>query len=253
MLPRPLEQRNGIPFYHIKTEAEFRADPYEDYSQMVTRQLDLHFGHEIYPWAPIDEWLLDNIDLKNSSEEVLVEAGCGLGRQIATIAMKYDRVQAIGFDFSYQMLKPAKSIYCDGKEVAWLSQRGFGEQSLPAEVPIKNIQFALANAQALPLSAESVDVLFSVFLFDRLAKPADVLNEWLRVIKKGGSLIIVSPLNFQQVDAWNAWYPIQKVIDHIIGMNFQLLTHDSVLIREPLDVKGNAISWTTECLQFFKW
>ncbi|MEM8585367.1 MAG: methyltransferase domain-containing protein [Bacteroidota bacterium] len=253
--------RNGIPFYHLKTEEEFRLDPYEDYNQMVVRQLDLHFGHKNYPWQAIDDWLYTMINPVEAKAKILVEVGCGLGRQIATLVNNFDNIQAYGFDYSYQMLRIANDYWCSQKPLNWHSQRGWGEKQCPSlsyaipkddEQPRKFLHFGLARASALPLLDHSVDALFSCFLFDRLSQPKKVLKEWFRIIKPGGQLLIISPMNFQNNANWESWYPIDILVDRISGLGFTLQNQNAMEVYEPLDLHGNQIKWKVNGLNFTK-
>ncbi|MEL6277230.1 MAG: class I SAM-dependent methyltransferase, partial [Bacteroidota bacterium] len=120
-----------------------RADPYEDYSQQVTRQLDLHyrpFSQRDVPiaWQPINDFVRAII-YKGLPMGLWVEIGCGVGSLIGDLAAKYPKQQCYGFDYSYQMLRVAQDYWRATKPVEWLSMRGFGYCSVSARPSISNV------------------------------------------------------------------------------------------------------------------
>ncbi|MEM6877933.1 MAG: methyltransferase domain-containing protein [Bacteroidota bacterium] len=253
MIKNPVAHRNGIPFYHAKTEEEFRLDLYEDYGQMVVRQLDLHFGHTPYPWQKVDNWIASNVVFtKNGEGKTLVEVGCGLGCQIARLASSHPKCQAYGFDYSYQMLKIANDYWCRERPLNWLSQRGWGERAKSKVAPAQNLHFGLAKATNLPLPDQKVDLIFSCFLFDRLQHPERALIEWHRLLKPGGQLLVISPLNYPHKGHWENWFPIKKLIEQTSQYGFDLVVSDQLDVQEPMDVNGNQISWAVSCLHLVK-
>jgi ubiquinone/menaquinone biosynthesis C-methylase UbiE len=88
----------------------------------------------------------------------------------------------------------AKAVGPSGKVIA--SDLGPGMISLAEEIAqtkgLKNIQFRIANAEALPFANESFDVVtcrFGVMLFP---DPVAALNECRRVLRRGGRVALVA-------------------------------------------------------------
>jgi predicted methyltransferase len=68
-----------------------------------------------------------------------------------------------------------------------------------------------------------------------------------RVLKNGGQLFLVTPLNFQKTVHWQQLYPIDKVMVQLSKIGYVVVAvEEDIIINEPLDVHGNLISW--KCL-----
>jgi ubiquinone/menaquinone biosynthesis C-methylase UbiE len=104
----------------------------------------------------------------------LLDVATGTGRFLATIKQNYPRVPLIGLDLSDAYLAKARR---DLARWSWLD-------------------LVLANAEALPFPAQSVDVATSVYLLHELPRGARgrVASEMARVLKPGGRLILVDSL-----------------------------------------------------------
>jgi len=245
-MKEPIKHRNGIPFYNDKSSDQFRQDPYERFDPMVLRQSILHLADHLwgtYPFAPIQDYIRKN--WPNNSPKEILEMGCGVGRLIGNIASTYPKSQCWGIDYSYQMLKRAKEAWVDGKEFFIdASKQGFENELAVMGQSLSNLHFGLAKCESLPFDDHSQDVIFSSFLLDRLEHPIEGLKEMKRVLRPGGILIIVTPLNFNNSMNWNRFYPVQKLKDEVLDLDFQVLdSQNSFIIKEPLDRRGSVISW----------
>ena len=58
-----------------------------------------------------------------------------------------------------------------------------------------------ANAEALPIKAETIDLICARLVFEHIADPGRVLAECFRVLKKGGHLLIVGPNGWSYIAA----------------------------------------------------
>ncbi len=242
----PLSYRREIPFFYNKNENEFRKDVYERYEEMVVRQSAIHLADYLWGKYPMQEVLsfAEQYYPKNKPENIL-EIGCGVGRWIATLAQKFPFANCWGIDFSYQMLKQANSHWVQGKEIHLdLSNKGFKNSILLKGQHFKNLSFGLAKAYALPFFSDSQDLIINSFLLDRLEFPIKGLQEMYRILKPGGTMILLSPLNFQYSNHWELFYPKDKIEKELTEIGFNnLKIKDNILIREPLDFHGNFIQW----------
>ncbi len=248
LLPEPLYHRHGIPFYHDKSEAEFRRDPYERYESMVLRQSFLHYGEipgQPYPFQAILDQLAGIKFFPEQHQPVIAEIGCGLARIIGHLAANHPQSQCYGIDYSYQMLRWAQQHWREGKtlELDW-SERGFPKQQISG-LQLDNLHLALARAEALPFPDESVKLLFSSFLFDRVDDPAAALSEMHRVLQPGGTLFLFTPLNFQRADLWQQWGQEGQIALHLdqLGLRPNWTSTTKLAIQEPLDASGNYLNW----------
>lgn len=65
-----------------------------------------------------------------------------------------------------------------------------------------------ADAEALPLPPNSVDLIFSEHVFEHFPRPQRVLEECSRVLKEGGSLVVSGPNGWSYVALWARLTPL---------------------------------------------
>lgn len=250
LLPPPSITRRGIPFYHEKTEAEFKQDVYERYDELVTRQTALHLADDLhggYPFLPLLDYLWSW--LPEGERLAVADLGCSVGRLAAEVARGHADWDVYGLDLSYQMLRQAQDYWRSGQPLQPnLVRYGWGTPNLPGH-QITNLHFALARAEELPFPDASLDVIINTFLIDRLSNPISVFTEWRRVLRPGGRIITVSPLNFLRADSWRMAHPPVKILHQLQVQDWQLLDWtDPLLLLEPMDSRGNGVNW--QCLAF---
>jgi ubiquinone/menaquinone biosynthesis C-methylase UbiE len=130
---------------------------------------DEDFGHSIRTPAERAAW--DRIlDLVLAGKGVLraLDAGCGTGFLAFELAARGHQVT--GVDFAPAMLAEAR--------------RKAAERSI-------SIRFEQADAEQLPFSSGSFDLAMSRHLLWTLAHPEAAIDEWMRVLRPGGCLVIV--------------------------------------------------------------
>lgn len=246
----PVSIRGDIPFYYSKSEEEFKGDIYERYDELVTRQTALHLAdslHGAYPFQDlldyVLQWLPAGEDLR------AIDVGCSVGRLAGEIARRHSGWSVTGVDLSYQMLRQANDYWVKGETLRPnLVRYGFGTPTL-STTPLPNLRFALAKAEELPFSDQSIDVLVNTFLIDRLPDPFAAFPEFRRTLTPGGRLITVTPLNFLQPASWRQAYPPVKIFEHLQRNGWKVLDWlDPFDLFEPMDVRGNAVRWS--CVAF---
>lgn len=104
-------------------------------------------------------------DLARSSVNIL-DMGCGEGTRLAYIADN-DRC-GFGIDISEKAIEIARKKY-------------------------PQFDFRVGDLENLPFSDNKFDLVYSAFTFEHLDNPEKVLMEAIRVLKKGGALLIVAP------------------------------------------------------------
>jgi len=242
----PIYTRHHIPFFHDKTEKEFKEDNYEHFDPMVIRQSALHLMDELWGQYPMQGVLdfSERID-KNIKLESIVEIGCGVGRWIGNWAQQIPEAECWGIDYSYQMLKRAREVWVAGDEIALnLSKYGFAAAHKIQGQSLSNLQFGLAKATTLPFEDQSQDLVLNSFLFDRLNDPQQGLKEMYRILRPGGHLLMITPLNFFNAQLWSQYYPPIKIHQLIRNIGFEVLDwQEDLLLDEPLDIRGNIVRW----------
>lgn len=109
---------------------------------------------------------LPNLHL--SGESLILDAGCGPGTFSQQAAIKGYRV--FGIDNSYEMVKKAGYI-CNSKEKL-------------------NVSFMQGSIETLPFESSSFDVIVCLGVISYLSSEDKALNEFSRILKPGGLLII---------------------------------------------------------------
>ncbi len=245
LMKTPISHRKNIPFYCHKTAVDYQKDVYEHYDSMVVRQTALHLADDWWGGYPMQPALDFAQPYYPTSVQNVVEIGCGVGRWLAAVAQLYPRAKCWGIDYSYQMLKRAHEFWLEGRTLLLDgSNKGF-DASLPLRgKQLPNVQLGVARASDLPFEANSQDLVWSSFLLDRLPNPYEGLLEMRRILKPNGTLILVTPFNFDQASNWQQYYPSSAFRNVLEQMALDVVAwQDDILIQEPLDRHGNAVLW----------
>jgi ubiquinone/menaquinone biosynthesis C-methylase UbiE len=110
-------------------------------------------------------------DTSYSAGSMVLEAGCGVGAQTATLARNSPGARITSIDISADTLKEAKAK----ADAAGLA----------------NVQFRQADIFALPFDAESFDHVFVCFVLEHLSRPLDALIALKTLLKPGGTLTVI--------------------------------------------------------------
>lgn len=148
-------------------------------------------------YAEITQLIAQHITNKNP---IILDVGMGPGLLSDTICNKFPDSQVVGVDPSDTMLKIA---YKDGKS-AYSVVKGISEN--------------------LPLCTQSVDVIISRFSLPYWPKPQRSFNEFFRVLRKDGSLIM---------DILNKEYSPFKLA--LIKFHMYLRRADARVVRYHMD------------------
>lgn len=132
-------------------------------------RFDEDFGHSIRTPAERAAWdrLLDLVLPARRALDAL-DAGCGTGFLSLELAARGHRVTAV--DFAPAMLAEARRK---------AAERG------------ASIRFEEADAEQLPFASGSFDLAISRHLLWTLPHPEAAIDEWMRVLRPGGRLVIV--------------------------------------------------------------
>ncbi len=148
----------------------------------------------------VERRMLERLDLvKLDPVNRVLDVGCGPGQSLATLAARYPGAWMIGTDFAERSLAIANgSAGAEGgtggasparlvEGARRLFQRlGVGSgQPLPATQPL----WFAADAHALPLAGNSIDMVWSNLAAHWFDDPLAAVAEWHRVIRPGGLLM----------------------------------------------------------------
>ena len=139
--------------------------------------------------VPLREALLEHVDRARPAR--LLDIACGTGAFLGEVKRNFPRLAVNGIDLSAPYLAVARR-----RLAAW-----------------SRVTLAVANAEALPVAASSVDIVTCVYLFHELPRRArrTVAGEICRVLRPGGRLIFVDSLqtgDSPDYDATLDWFPV---------------------------------------------
>ena len=125
----------------------------------------------------VDRYLREH--LNNISHGVILEAGCGSGALMNTLARNYLNHSVIGVDISEDRINQANAKASD----------------------FKNSKAVIANIYHLPYPDNYFDFIYSRFLFEYLLEPIKATKELYRVCKQGAKIML------QDLDGQFTFYP----------------------------------------------
>lgn len=111
---------------------------------------------------------------RNRAAEVVLDVGCGPGRAAAAMQQRWPKAQVIALDLALPMLQCTRA---NTGQRGWLD---FGRRPMPV----------CADARALPLRENSVDVLFSNLCLQWVEDLPAVFAGFRRVLKPDGLLLL---------------------------------------------------------------
>lgn len=244
MMKEPLGFRGKIPLYYPKSEEEYKRDPYEQYHTVVLRNVRNYFLTD-FGNKSID--FLTKTIPSSIHHRTIVELGCGMAYHMYPLSKSYQSDTFIGFDTSYQMLKMAYDLWINNDErkteiIIPASVQGFPETKIERKSST-NIHLGLSRADLLPMDDESCDVVYSCFLWDRMPDLQEFVQEQKRILKKGGRMIIITPLNYRSEDHWKNWYGVEVLKTKVAALGFVEIDFQEWEEIEQMDIHGNSLHW----------
>lgn len=101
-----------------------------------------------------------------------IDAGCGTGYAVGEAAKRVNyKGLFYGVDLSSGMIEKAKEKFSD----------------------IENFHFITANVESIPLDSEFFNIIICTNSFHHYFNPGKALNEFYRLLKKGGKIYILDP------------------------------------------------------------
>jgi malonyl-CoA O-methyltransferase len=148
--------------------------------------------HADFLFREVDRRMLERLDLiKLTPVARVLDVGCGAGRSLPTLAVRYPDAQMIGVDLAERLLADTAAEPAHGRRFAasarrWLSRLGVGSAwPLPATMPL----WLAADAHALPVASNGVDLVWSNLAAHWFDDPLAAVAEWHRVIRPDGLLM----------------------------------------------------------------
>ena len=158
--------------------------------------------------------------------KTVVDLGAATGAANRSLAKRFKGAHVISIDLAHAMLARARS------KKSWLSKSSFAQ----------------ADASALPLPNESVDVIFSNMLLPWFDDPGPAFAEFARVLRKGGVFAFATLGPDSLLEIRRAW----RQVDDGVHVNRFPDMHDlgdglvNAGLRDPvLDVDRLSVNYTS--------
>lgn len=235
-----------------------------DSSLTVNRYTIGAFADELYGFKAagdiyrhVCELIPEDVDLNES--DVIVDAGCGLGRTCYDLAERFPQSLVAGFDLSESMLEVAQRLVSGEYIEHHDESRGFQRHRRFRREPLTNVFIGQASVASMPLSDNVVNILVNVNLIDRLGTLVEKFYlEARRVLKPGGLFLTLDPLSYS--NSWEWFRDFDGLeIEELRSAN---ISHAQELIakyfpdvvssagpdfRALEDASGNYRCWRTHC------
>jgi malonyl-CoA O-methyltransferase len=155
------------------------------------------------------EELIDRLQVIRLDPDLIMDLGSGLGRSARKLSELYKAAQVIQLDIAQDMLKTARTV------------------------PTARQSYLCADAEALPIKSQSIDLAFSNLMLQWCPDPGRLLADIVRCLKPGGLFIFATlgPDTLRELkESWGA-------VDDGIHVNTFIDMHD---LGDALLVSGFA-------------
>ncbi len=158
--------------------------------------------------------LLERLDLIKLQPQRILDVGCGTGRLTKELSTRYPKAELIGLDIAHGMLQQARGK--PGLFSRWRNKR----------------RFVCADAESLPLTNNSVDMIFSNVTIQWVQDLDRTLAEFQRVLKPEGLLMFTTFGPDTLTELRQAW----AAVDDKVHVNAFLDMHDigDALVRSKV-------------------
>lgn len=154
-----------VPASHLDSSNEYKeGDPYS-----VAEHIESPF-HTCRRQTTLD--MLASVLPEGGAGVRVLDLGCGEGHITEAIRAQWPRAEVCGFDYSVSAIEIARRRY-----------------------PL--IDFAVADAYALPYASASIDATVMNNLWEHLPDPVRLLEQIRRVLKPGGHVIVSTPSRYR--------------------------------------------------------
>ena len=150
----------------------------------------------------------------------ILDMGCGEGTRLNKLVTKNQK--GYGIDISSKAIKIAKRQY-------------------------PQLNFKMGDLEKLPFDDNKFDLVYSAFVFEHLDNPEKVINEGIRVLKRGGQLLIVAP-NFGAPNRASPPSKENRFFKLLKGLLFDFLPVNGFSwnkVKPIADKKNYEIDWDT--------
>lgn len=122
--------------------------------------------------------------------DTFLDIGCGVGRMTKAVKEKYPNCDVYGIDISARVIEDNKKENPD-------------------------IHYFQGTVSNLYYSNDTFDVIFSGEVLEHLDDPQLLLKEGYRLLKKGGKLVITTPLQDSILSPEHTWFFTQEDVEQL--------------------------------------
>jgi len=183
----------GVAFLTPQSSPEPQTGNRYERPEVIASYLWSHYGDLLGEESATDayrRWA----DLMLPGSGVCLDGGCAVGRFAFEMAKKFDFV--VGLDNSVAFIRTARELMQTRRLELALPEEGLLRRqltlALPAGWPTANLEFIVADAQALPFRAGSCRGLASLNMVDKLPQPLTHLQELNRLAPPQGAQLLFS-------------------------------------------------------------
>jgi ubiquinone/menaquinone biosynthesis C-methylase UbiE len=200
-----IKKVQGYPFAAGKAAQDEYG--YEKGHPLIRPYFESSFPVKYYYWKKME--LICSL-YKYDPRSVVLDIGCGPGIFIPTLAKFFSKVIAV-------------DINGDDIEIA---------QKICSSLGIQNTTFLLADAAKAPVDRESVDIVFSIDVFEHIKDLIPSIEGLHAIIKKDGILVVSAPTENRFNDIArklmgytkpDTHYYTSREIEKMLGSRFRLL------------------------------
>ncbi len=178
-----------------------------------------------------------------------LDLGCAVGR--STFELSRWCAEVVGVDYSQRFIAAARQLQA-GKSLAFeMVEQGDLKERFTARAPtgvsVEQVRFETGDAQALPTTLGSFDVVLMANLLCRLNNPRQLLARAAALLNPGGQLVITTPSTWKDIhtprENWLGGFTRDgKAIRTLDGLK-EILSPDFALVRRtdlPLLIREHA-------------
>jgi malonyl-CoA O-methyltransferase len=146
------------------------SDPFRLYRRAVERSFDRasHQRAAAGAWsAKIANELLERLQFFSLEPRVIIDLGCGVGAPAAQLRRRYPRARVVAVDSVFAMAREARR-----RQRFW-----------------RRFDCVCADGRALPLAAQSVDLVYSNLMLQWCDAPEALFAQVQRVLRPGGLML----------------------------------------------------------------
>jgi len=148
----------------------------------------------------VERRMIERLSLIRAQPSVILDVGCGRAAAHRALAGVYRGARYLGIDLCADALRHGMPVASAARWGAGLLRRWLGREPDAAN-PVPDL--IAADAHRLPIAPDRVDLVWSNLAWHGFVDPLRVIDEWQRVVRPGG-LLMLSALG---VDTLRDWLP----------------------------------------------